>query len=180
MSETPIVKLVQEQEWLNPLGQKSDELVATALKAAGDAGAATRDVLINSRILGHKRHPTITDVPFGAWSVTLVADVLELSGNGQFSRSGDLSLLIGLAASGLAATGGLADLSETRGNIDRKLGMMHGIFHGVTMLLYGGSWLTRKSGKRSAGRVLSLAGYAGLLAAASLANQLAERRQATQ
>ena len=92
------------------------------------------------------------------------------SSSGHFVRSGT-------GASLLASLGGLADLSETHGREERRLGMMHGIWHGVTMLLYGGSLAARRAEKRALGRALSFAGYGTLLAASYLANELVERRR---
>lgn len=177
MEENKIVKLVEEQDWLKPVGQKSDELINNAVNAAGAVGEAARDIAVNSRLLGHTKHPTVTDVPLGSWTVTLVSDVLDLAGQGSCATSADISLGVGLAASLLASVGGLADLSQTHGPADRKVGMVHGIFHGVTMFLYAGSLWARKSGQRPLGRALSFAGYGTLLFASYLGNELAERRQ---
>ncbi len=177
MEENKIVKLVEDQDWLKPVGEKSDELINNAVNAAGEVGETARDVVVNSRLLGHTKHPTITDVPLGSWTVTLVSDVLEIAGEDSCSTSADVSLGVGLAASLLASVGGLADLSQTQGQADRRVGMMHGIFHGVTMLLYGGSLWARKTEQRNLGRALSFAGYGTLLVASYLGNELAERRQ---
>ena len=148
------------------------------LQAMGDAGAVTKDVLVNSRLLGHKRHPTITDVPFGSWTVTLVSDALEEAGIVQPSSAAEVSLAVGLGASLMAAAGGLADLSDTHDQSDRELGMMHGIFHGLAILLYGGSLVARRSANRRLGRWLGFAGYGTLISATYLAGKLAERRNA--
>ena len=56
--ETPVMGLVEQQEWLKPLGERSDAMVNRTLDAAGDASGAAKDTLINSRPLGHRRHPT--------------------------------------------------------------------------------------------------------------------------
>lgn len=173
-----VVNLVERQEWLEPLGHKSDALVKSALASAGDAGEATKDALVNNRLLGHKRHPTITDVPFGSWTVTLVSDVLEASGKERFAVGADTALGVGLAASLIASAGGLADLSETKDRADRRLGMMHGIFQGFATLLYGSSFVARRRNNRSLGRKLSYAGYGTLIAATYLAAELAKRREA--
>ena len=174
----PVVNLVERQEWLERLGQKSDALVKSALASAGGSGQAAKDALVKNRLLGHKRHPTITDVPFGSWTVTLVSDVLEASGQQQFAVGADTALGIGLAASLVAAAGGLADLSETKGQADRRLGMMHGVFQGFATLLYGSSFAARRRNNRALGRTLSLAGYGTLIAASYLAAELAKRRDA--
>ncbi len=175
MEDNPVIKLVEQQNWLTPVGEKSDAALEGALGSGGAAEAA-KDVLVNSRLLGHKKHPTITDVPLGSWTVTLVSDVLETAGNKPCAAAGDVSITVGLVASGLAALGGLADLSRTSGQSDRRVGMMHGILHGVTMLLYSASLLSRRRENRMLGRAFSVAGYGTLLAASYLANELAERQ----
>ncbi len=176
MEENPITKLVEQQDWLKPLGERSDALINSALESVGEAGETAKDVLVNSRVFGHTKHPTITDVPLGSWTVTLVSDVLEMAGQEPCAKSADVSLGVGLGASLLASLGGLADLSTTREQKDRRLGMMHGIFHGVTVVLYGSSLAARQAHKRRLGRILGFAGYGSLLAASYLANELAERR----
>jgi uncharacterized membrane protein len=176
MDENPVIRLVEQQEWLKPLGKTSDALVKGAVNAMGDAGGATKDALVNSRILGHKKHPTITDVPLGSWTVTLVSDLLEMGGQEPCATAADISVSVGLGASLLASLGGLADLSETHSQEERRLGMMHGIFHGVTILLYGGSLVARRAQRRGLGRALAFAGFSTLLTASYLANELVERR----
>ena len=176
MEENPVIRHVEQQDWLTPIGEKSDALLAGALSSATDTGEAVKDALVNSRLLGHKKHPTITDVPLGSWTVTLVSDVLETAGSDSCQAAGDVSIGVGLAASTLAALGGLADLSRTTRQGDRRIGMMHGMLHGVTMLLYGASLVSRRAKNRMLGRALSVAGYGTLLAASYLANELAERQ----
>ncbi len=174
------MKMVEQQDWLKPLGKKSDEFVNGALHSVGDAGDAAKDVLVNSRVLGHKKHPTITDVPLGSWTVTLVSDVMEMAGKQTSATAADVSLSVGLVASLMASLGGLADLSETHDEHERRIGMMHGILHGATMLLYGGSLTARRMRRRGLAQALSLTGYGTLLAASYLASNLVERRQATE
>jgi uncharacterized membrane protein len=139
---------------------------------------STKDTLVNNRFLGHTRHPTITDVPFGSWTVTLLSDILEASGKQQFALTADTSLGVGLTASLLASAGGLADLSETEDPTDHRLGAMHGILQGLTTLLYGGSFIARRSGSRLLGRVFSVSAYGTLITAAYLAAELVKRRKA--
>ena len=177
--KNPVVKLVESQEWLEPVGEKSDALVKSALASTGETGETARDALVNSRLLGHKRHPAITDVPFGSWTVTLVSDILEASGHHQFSEGSDTALGVGLAASLIASAGGLADLSETEDHADRRLGTMHGILQGIATLLYGGSFIARRCNNRALGRGFSFAGYGAVIAASYLAAELAKRREAS-
>ena len=135
-----------------------------------------KDVLVNSRLLGHTRHPTITDIPLGSWTVTLMLDLMELMGQKQDPTAADVSLSVGLGASLLASAGGLADLSQTYSERDRRLGATHGILHGLTMVLYGGSLAARRYKQSNVGRMLAFAGYGTLLAAAYLGGALAEKR----
>jgi uncharacterized membrane protein len=178
MRENPIRKYARSQGWFRPLGERSDALVNSAINSVGEAGEATKDILINSRLLGHTRHPAITDIPFGSWTVTLVSDVLEATGRESCSTAADISLGVGLTASLIASAGGLADLSETQGQTDRNLGIMHGLLHGVTTVLYGGSLIARRCNNRTLGRSLAFVGFGTLSAASYLASELANRRAA--
>ena len=174
MSEDPLVDFVQQQDWLNPLADKSDQLVESAFDSTSER---TKDVLVESRLLGHKHHPTVSDVPFGSWTVTLVSDVLEIAGAKVGDGAADTSIVVGLVASLVAAVGGLVDLSRTDLAEDRRLGTMHGILHGATVLLYGGSLAARRCERRGLGRTLSFAGYGTLIVASYLAGKLTESRQ---
>ena len=180
MEEKPITNFVEQQDWLQPMGEKSDALVNSAVDSLGELGDKAKNVLVNSRVLGHTKHPTITDVPLGSWTVTLISDVMEMAGHQPSAAAADISLGVGLAASVMASLGGLVDLSTTHERKDRRLGMMHGIFHGVTMMLYGTSLAARRTQKRGWGRALGFAAYGSLLTASYLASELAERRPSSE
>jgi nitrite reductase/ring-hydroxylating ferredoxin subunit/uncharacterized membrane protein len=84
---------------------------------------------LNGSWLGHPVHAVVTDVPIGALTVSIVADVI-----GQHVVA-DVSMLIGVLALVAAAVTGLADYTEVDGNA-RYRATVHGTVMVVTLVLY--------------------------------------------
>jgi len=79
MSLDSPVRLVERQQWLEPFESAAQNAIATASHQGGPLGRHIQNAL-HGTWLGHPLHPVLTDVPLGAWTVTLVADILEASG----------------------------------------------------------------------------------------------------
>lgn len=104
--------------------------------------------------LGHPLHPSITDVPVGAWTATTVLDLL---GN---ERAADATLKIGVAGAIASAVTGVPqwfDLQEMEE--PRRLGVLHAMLNTTALGLYLMSWRLRSQGNRGAGVGTALAGY---------------------
>jgi nitrite reductase/ring-hydroxylating ferredoxin subunit/uncharacterized membrane protein len=84
---------------------------------------------LNGSWLGHPVHAVVTDVPIGALTVSIVADVI-----GQHVVA-DVSMLLGVLAMVAAAVTGLADYTEVDGNA-RARATVHGTLMVVTLVLY--------------------------------------------
>ncbi len=84
---------------------------------------------LNGTWLGHPVHAVVTDVPIGAMTVSIVADVI-----GQ-PLVADVSMLLGVLAMVAAAVTGLADYAEVDG-IPRNRATVHGSIMVVTLVLY--------------------------------------------
>ncbi len=170
MGENPIVNLVEKQDWLAPIQEHGEALVKTTYETAGEQGQAVKNAL-HGVWLGHPLHAAITDVPIGSWTAALVLDILEAGGQKQYSAGADAAVAVGLVGALGSALTGLTDWSDIQGK-PQRLGAMHGLLNIAATLLYGGSYASRKAGKRALGRGLGFAGYGVILASAYLGGAL--------
>ncbi len=117
--------------------------------------------------LGHPVHAAVTDVPVGAMTVSLVADLI-----GQ-PIVADVSMLIGVLAMVAAAGTGLADYADVDGPA-RNRATVHGTLMTITLVVYAISLLIRAGSP--AGRlvpiVLAIAGYLLLSLGAAIGGDL--------
>lgn len=112
--------------------------------------------LLHGTFLGHALHPLLTDLPLGAWMSTSILDLVGGAGAQQAARR---LLGIGLLAAGPTAATGLAEWSTTTG-VNRRVGVAHASLNTAGLMLYGGSYLARRRGRRALGVVLALGGAA--------------------
>ncbi len=170
MSEEAILSLVEKQEWLAPIQEKGQAWVKDAYEAAGESGQAIKNAL-HGVWLGHPLHSAITDVPVGSWTAAAVLDCLEASGQEKYAPGADAAVAVGLVGALGSAVSGITDWSDTQGKAQR-VGALHGLLNGGATVLYGTSYILRKSGNRGLGRVFGFAGYAVVLASAYLGGVL--------
>src|SRR3954451_14624028 len=123
-SHTP-VEILEHQDWLEPVETGLQKAIGEAFNAAGPVGRYLKNCL-HGVWLGHPLHPVLTDVPLGAWTATLVLDLMEASGRKDLAPGADVALTVGLAGAGCAALAGLTDWHVTDGRA-RRVGMMHGM-----------------------------------------------------
>ncbi len=84
---------------------------------------------LNGTWLGHPVHAVITDVPVGALTVSIVADLISQH------VAADVAMVLGVLAMVGAAVTGLADYTEVDGNA-RNRATVHGTIMVVTLVLY--------------------------------------------
>jgi nitrite reductase/ring-hydroxylating ferredoxin subunit/uncharacterized membrane protein len=111
--------------------------------------------LLSGTNIGHPLHPPLTDVPIGAWSMSVLLDAV---GGKRCRPAADLLLLTGVAAAVPTAATGLNDWSDTLGG-SRRVGLLHAGANVTGLGLFVGSLCARAAGCRRTGRGLSLAGY---------------------
>lgn len=170
MSEDPILAVVEQQDWLQPVQDAGEKLVKNAYAAAGSAGQPIKNAL-HGVWLKHPLHSAVTDVPVGSWTAAAVLDVLEAGGRDEYGPGADAAVAIGLVGAVGAALSGLTDWSDTQGK-PQRVGAMHGLLNVGAAALYGTSYAMRKSGNRCAGRTFGFLGYALVLASAYLGGAL--------
>ena len=144
-----------------------------------DRAPRVRDAL-RGKWLGHPLHAALTDIPVGAWTAGLVLDLMEVFGKNKKrklrrpSQTADVVDAIGLIGAIGAAASGIAEWSATR-DAARRVGFVHGLANAKIAMLYVGSLVARKKGKRGLGIALSTAGYVALLASTWLGREMTYR-----
>jgi nitrite reductase/ring-hydroxylating ferredoxin subunit/uncharacterized membrane protein len=124
--------------------------------------------LLSGTNLGHPAHPMLTDLPIGAWSMSVVLDIV---GGARAERAADLLVGAGILSAVPTAATGLNDWSDTIGG-ERRIGAVHAGANVAALSLYVASLLARRSGARGAGKVLGLAGFGVLVVGAYLGGHL--------
>jgi hypothetical protein len=132
---------------------------------------AVRSALRASGWFGHHLHPTLTDVPLGAWMSASLLDLIGPEGSEDAARR-----LVGLGVLGALPTAltGLADWTALSKQTDRRTGVVHAAGNAAALTAYSCSWLARRRGRHRIGVALALIG-AGLSGGAGyLGGHLAE------
>lgn len=165
------VETLGQQKWLDSTGDAIQRAVSGAYESAGPIGQVAKNAL-HGVWLGHALHPALTDIPIGAWTVTLALDLLEtLVGRHDLGPGADAALAIGLAGATGAALTGLTDWSATD-DAARRVGLVHGLLNAGVTGLYALSLLARWRGDRANGRRLALLGYGLTMASGYLGGHL--------
>jgi nitrite reductase/ring-hydroxylating ferredoxin subunit/uncharacterized membrane protein len=165
------VETLGRQEWLDSTGDALQQAVTGVYESAGPVGQTTKNAL-HGVWLGHALHPALTDIPLGAWTVTLALDLLEsVGGRRDLAPGADAALVVGLAGAAGAAVTGLTDWSATDGPA-RRVGLVHGMMNAGVTGLYALSLLARRRGDRANGHRLAMLGYGLSMASAYLGGHL--------
>src|SRR5436305_8453533 len=166
-----IGEFVENQTWLDKLANPIQQWLLSFFGQPGQPVRKVKDML-NGTWLGHSVHPVLTDIPIGAWSGTMLLDLVSLNDESEGLANGaDLSLLLGLLGATGAAVTGVTDWSDLDGT-DRRVGLMHGLLNGSISVMYLVSLILRRTGQRRAGIAWSTAGYLASLFSAYLGGEL--------
>jgi len=112
--------------------------------------------ILRGEQIGHALHPSLTDVPLGAWMSTSLLDLL----GGRRGRGAATGLLsVGLIAAVPTVLAGLVEWQATSGAA-RRVGAVHAAANGGALALYSSSLMARLRGRHARGVVLSMAGGA--------------------
>jgi nitrite reductase/ring-hydroxylating ferredoxin subunit/uncharacterized membrane protein len=123
--------------------------------------------------LGHPVHPMLTDLPIGAWTSAVI---LDLVGGRQARRAADALVGVGVLTAVPTAVTGLSDLADVVNPDERSIGTAHALGNLTAVVLYGGSYLARRRGRRQAGVRLAMLGAAVMAGAGFLGGHLAFRK----
>ncbi|MFE2708234.1 Rieske 2Fe-2S domain-containing protein [Streptomyces mirabilis] len=128
--------------------------------------------VLHGRPLGHPLHPTLVQLPVGAW---LSAAALDLTP--RCERPARLLVALGVIAAAPAAMTGWIDWAEQHEQ-QMRTGLLHAACMAAAIGLYGGSWMARSSGRHQLGRALGFTGLAATGAGAAIGGHLAYRQAA--
>jgi nitrite reductase/ring-hydroxylating ferredoxin subunit/uncharacterized membrane protein len=117
--------------------------------------------------LGHPVHAVVTDVPVGALTVSLIADLI-----GQ-PLVADVTMLIGVLGMVASAVTGLADYTDVDGTA-RNRATVHGTLMTIALVIYAISLVIRAGhpADRLAPIVIAIVGYLTLSLAAAIGGDL--------
>jgi uncharacterized membrane protein len=130
---------------------------------------------------GHPLHATVVTIPIGAWTASVVFDILALCGvePDAFALAAQWLVAIGVIGALLAAVFGLLDLSNLeKGTKARRTALTHLAFNSAAVVLFIISFVVRaaQSGDPSVwGFVLSLVGLVCVGISGFLGGELAYR-----
>ena len=167
-----ILSTVAQQDWIDRSGQT----VQTWVRDFFSRSQGRRRVkdLLHGTWLAHPVHAAVTDVAIGAWTTAQVMDVVELVTGHRAPGAASTSIAVGLGGSFASAASGLADWSDTSGE-QRRVGLIHALLNLAGSMMYEASLVNRLTGHRTAGKLLSSAGFATVLVSSYLGGDLAYR-----
>lgn len=153
--------------WLDAIAEK---LQSTWEPVFGEQGPqAVKDALYGT-YTGHPLHPIMTDVTIGAWTTSMIMDVL------REDEASDVALKIGTATSALTALTGIAQWYDaTNDEEPRRLGAAHASLNVAALLCYGTAISLRKRDHRAVGIVTAWAGHSLATASGWIGGDLAYR-----
>ncbi|MCC2627002.1 MAG: Rieske (2Fe-2S) domain protein [Thermomicrobiales bacterium] len=160
-----VYKVSKGMPWLDTVAATMEQAFEPLL--GEDAPRGPRDFLYGTW-LGHSLHAAVIAVPVGAWTASMIFDLL-----GE-DRTADLTLGLGLVgAAGAAVTGAAQWQDTTNEEAPRRLGALHALLNVAATGLMAGSWLLRRQGRRGSGVALSTLGLGVNAASAWLGGELA-------
>jgi len=100
-------------------------------------------VFLNGTWVGHPLHPMLTDIPIGAWTLTIILDLIGLSfGFRQLALASGITAGIGVAGALAAAAAGLADWMDVNPR-EKAIGAFHATVNVSATILFLISFLMR-------------------------------------
>src|SRR5262245_6145075 len=135
-------------------------------------------LFLNGSWLGHPLHPLLTDIPIGAWTVTILLDLIGLSTGSPLGVAAAITTGLGLVAAIGTAAAGLMDWMDTA-SPEQPVGAVHAILNGTATLLFAASLALRWNQHWQLGIgsfAVALAGYGLLLAGSYLGGAMVFHR----
>lgn len=157
--------------------ERTDALDAPVrlLQPLADALLADRERanLLRGMWFGHAVHPTLTDLPIGAWTS---ATVLDLVGGAESRTAARRLVGVGILSAVPTAVTGLAEWGTTE-TWEKRVGVVHGVSNGVALGLFVASYVARRRGRQTRGAALGLAGGVVTALSGYLGGHLTEARK---
>jgi len=122
------------QSWLEGVAGAVQHAVGATYGFLGAPGRGLQNLLYGTKALGHPLHPTITDLPMGAWTVGVVADYIGRVTHVVPPQAGDIGLAVGIVAALAAVATGYTDFYNTYGQ-ERRYGLTHAAIMSTSTLV---------------------------------------------
>lgn len=159
-----IKHMAAENPWLDRVAEKIAEVGEPIF--GPDGSQAVKDVLWGKPI-GHPLHPMMTDISVGAWTTSMIMDVL------QEHHASDVALKIGTVSSVATALTGIAQYYDERDDTEiRRVGAAHASLNVAALACYLGAIALRENDQRAAGIATAWAGHTLASAAGWLGGHL--------
>jgi nitrite reductase/ring-hydroxylating ferredoxin subunit len=153
-------------DWLDRVGDPVQRGLQTVLRGR------VQDAL-HGVWLGHPLHPTLVQVPIGAW---LSAGMLDLIPGSR--RAATLLIGAGTASAVPSIVAGVNDWAALSRE-QRRVGLVHAAANALAVGLYAGSLVARLRGNHRAGRGLAFAGLGSVTVGGYLGGHLSYRQAAS-
>jgi nitrite reductase/ring-hydroxylating ferredoxin subunit len=153
-----------------------DKFAAPLARAADGAVRRTRlKPVLSGSWLGHPLHPLATDAVIGSWTM---AALLDLRGGQDFERAARALVGVGILTAAPTAASGASDWADTPDARVRRVGIVHAACNVAALGLNVGSYVARRTGRRSAGARLTAASAVPLTIGGFLGAHMAYARGA--
>jgi len=158
---------IEQASGLDRLGDRLARALQSRIRTT-----RTRDAL-HGVWLGHPLHPTLVQVPLGAWLSAAVLDLLP----GQ-RRAATILVGVGTVSALPTAVAGANDWAFSLSQEQRRVGLVHAISNTVGLALYASSLVARLRGRHGPGRALGFLGLATVAGGGYLGGHLAYKQAA--
>jgi nitrite reductase/ring-hydroxylating ferredoxin subunit/uncharacterized membrane protein len=163
VAEDPVDVVIARQNWLDPLAEWVQAAVGGFYGILGRPGFFLKDLAHGTKPLGHPLHPALTDVPLGAWSVMIAADLVAVMTHRVPFVAGDVALVVGILGALVAAVAGYTDFHETYGQ-ERRVAVTHGLLMTVVLVAMVVSLIMRVSADSLRGAAIVISSVAWVAA----------------
>ncbi|MDP9039469.1 MAG: DUF2231 domain-containing protein [Acidobacteriota bacterium] len=174
VSRDAVAAMAEQQHWISSDAEKkAQSSIQDVFRRGGAAGQGALSFL-HGDFLHEPLHAVLTDIPVGAWTVTVVFDLLAAATRRRsLDRVADGALKLGLVGAVLAAVAGAADWSEIEHRAPRRIGAVHALLNIAATGAFAVSWIYRRKRRtRSDARLLALGAYAVTSVSAHLGGNL--------
>lgn len=162
---------IANMPWLDALSRPLRSWLARLYGSPRESSYRVKDI-INGVWFGHPLHPVFVTIPLGAWTSTLMLDMVWLKTRDEgVARSADLTMWLGLGGATVSAITGATNWVDTDG-IELRTGMLHALLNGGVTVVNLASAILRLTGQRRAAITLATIGYAVVLYSAYIGGDL--------
>ena len=166
---TRLLRRIEEAATLDPV---VDQVRPLAGKLT--ANDQVRSV-IHGDVTGIPIHVILTDLPLGAWWMSIFLDLFPDDG---FRAASQRLVGLGVLSAVPTALAGWAEWS-LKDQPTRRVGVVHAAANEVAAVIYLASWMVRRRGRHDLGVRLNRVGAVFLLAAALLGGHMGSARRST-